>query len=83
MKTYSLTSAAYPRRLPQGEAEIVYKCLEPYETIHTMEELIVEAKARKLDALFKRPDATTIPECLKYHLKRFANEGWVRIAESE
>jgi len=61
MKKYELTSAAYPR-LSEGEAEVVYKCLEPYGTRHSLEELTKEASKRKLSAHFKSASSTTIPD---------------------
>jgi hypothetical protein len=82
MKTYTLTRDSTPPQLPAGQAEVVYKCLQPYGTKHSMEELVMRAKKRNLSALFKRTDATTIPECLHYHLKRFIAAGHVRVEES-
>ena len=80
MKRYTLTSAARPR-ISKGQADIFYKCLEPYGSSHTLEQLIAEATTRKLQSLFKRPDSTTVRESLNYHLNRFVKAGYARIAE--
>jgi hypothetical protein len=79
MKRYSLARAARPN-IPRGQAETVYKCLEPYGSFHTLEDLVIEAKSRKYASTFKQPD-TSIPESLLYHLRRFIKEGWVRLIE--
>jgi hypothetical protein len=46
----------------------------------TLDELMVEAKQRKRGADFKRHDSTTIEESLKYCLRLFGREGWVRVS---
>ncbi len=79
MKRYFLTHAAWPN-VPRGQAETVYKCLEPYGAVHSLQELVIEAKSRKIASTFKQPD-TSIHECLLYHLNRFKNAGWVRVVE--
>jgi hypothetical protein len=81
MKIYTLTRDSVPSQLPAGQAEVVYKCLQPFGSKHTMEELVMRAKKRNLSALFKRTDSTTIPGCLHYHLKRFVDAGYVRVEE--
>jgi hypothetical protein len=76
---YSILAYSHPN-IPEGQAEIVYKCLEPYGSIHSLEDLVIEAKSRKCASTFKQPD-TSIPESLLYHLRRFIKEGWVRVVE--
>jgi hypothetical protein len=79
MKKYSLTRASRPS-VPEGQAAIVYKCLEPYGSNHSLEDLVIEAKSRKYASTFKQPD-TSIHESLLYHLNRFNKAGWVRVVE--
>jgi hypothetical protein len=81
MKRYSLTRASRPS-VPRGQAEIVYKCLEPYGSFHTLEDLVIEAKSRKFVSTFKQPE-TSIAESLLYHLNRFIKAGWVRVIEDD
>ncbi len=81
---YALTSAAIPR-LTDGnrditEAEVVYRCLEPYGSKHSLEQLIQAAEYRKIDALFKGKD-NTVRACLLYHLNRFKKAGIVQVVE--
>jgi hypothetical protein len=75
---YELTSAAIPR-LGEGEAQVVYRCLEPYGKRHTLEELIVEAERRHLSAHFKRLDSTTVRKSVRHHLRLFIKDGIVRV----
>ncbi len=82
MQRYILTRPQYvrPPNLSKGEAEVVYMCLESDGMKpKTLNELIVEAKQRKLHAHFKRHDSTTLEESLKYWLALFRKEGWVRV----
>jgi hypothetical protein len=81
---YALTKPQYvrPPNLSKGEAEVVYMCLESDEMKpKTFEELMMEAKRRKLDAHFKRHNSTTLEESLKYWLALFTKNGWVRGTE--
>lgn len=81
---YVLTKPRYvrPSNLSKGEAEVVYMCLESDGMKpKTFDELMEEAKQRKLQAHFKRHDSTTIEESLKHWLALFKREGWVRVAE--
>ena len=82
MKMYTLKREKRPSPLPAGQAEIVYQCLEPYGSKHSLEELIMRAKKKSLSAHFKNTSATTIPGALHYHLKRFIEAGYVRVEES-
>ena len=53
---YTLTSAAKPHISDGGkdvvQADILYKCLEPYGSIHTLEQLISAAKSRNYESTF-------------------------------
>lgn len=83
---YSLTRPQYvrPSNLSKGEAEVVYMCLEADNLkAKTFDELMVEAKARKLEAHFKRHNSTSIEESLRYWLNLFKKNGWVRVSEEE
>jgi hypothetical protein len=83
---YTLTSAAKPH-ISDGakdivQAEILYKCLEPYGSIFTLEQLIAAAKSRNYESTFKREKSTTVRESLLYHLNRFKKKGIVRIVDN-
>lgn len=83
-RIYALTSAATPR-LADGnravtEAEVVYKCLEPYGSKHSLEQLIQAAEYRKIEALFTSR-TNTVRACLLYHLNRFEKAGIVQVVE--
>jgi hypothetical protein len=81
---YRLTRPQYvrPSNLSKGEAEVVYMCLESEGMkSKTFDELMAEAKQRKLQAHFKRHDSTTVEESLKYWLALFKREGWVRVTD--
>jgi len=83
-RIYTLTSAAIPR-LADGsrdltEAEVVYKCLEPYGSNHSLEQLIRAAEYRKIETLFTS-STNTVRACLLYHLNRFKKRGIVRMVE--
>jgi hypothetical protein len=55
---YTLTSAAKPHISDGGkdivQADILYKCLEPYGSIHTLEQLISAAESRNYESTFGR-----------------------------
>ena len=82
---YTLTSAARPHIAEGGkdtvQAEILYKCLEPYGSILTLEQLIVAAKKRNYESTFKHEESATVRESLLYHLNRFKKRGFVRVVE--
>jgi negative regulator of sigma E activity len=62
-------------------AEVLYKCLEPYGSIYTLEQLIAAAKKRNYESTFKREKSATVRESLLYHLNRFKKRGFVRVVE--
>lgn len=73
-ETYALTSAAIPR-LSDGtkdfiQAEIVYKCLEPFGSHQTLEQLVLTATKLKLETTFRSETSTTVRESLIYHLNQ-------------
>ena len=82
---YTLVSAAKPHISDSGkdvvQADILYRCLEPYGSIHTLQQLIGAAKSRNYESTFKRDNSATIRESLLYHLNRFKKRGIVRIVE--
>jgi hypothetical protein len=82
MKMYTLKRETRPPQLAAGQAEVVYKCLEPFGTRYSLEELLLRAKKRGLSAHFKNTSATTIPGSLHHHLKRFIEAGYVRVEET-
>ena len=55
-------------------------CLEPYGTVHSLDELMVQAKRRNYLATFKRNDLP-LRDSLLYHLKNFMKDGYVRLVE--
>ena len=80
---YTLTSAARPHISDGGkdivQADILYKCFEPYGSIHTLEQLVSAAKSRNYESTFKRENSATVRESLLYHLNRFKKRGIVRV----
>lgn len=82
---YTLVSAAKPHISDSGkdvvQADILYRWLEPYGSIHTLQQLIGAAKSRNYEFTFKRENSATIRESLLYHLNRFKKRGIVRIVE--
>ena len=81
---YTLTSAARPRLTDvdrETEAQVVYRCLEPYGSQHSLDQLIEAAKYRKIEALFTGKD-NTVRACLRHHLNLFKKRGIVRIIEN-
>jgi hypothetical protein len=84
-KKYTLASAAKPHISDGGkdivQAEILYKCLEPYGRVHTLDELIAAAKSRNYESTFKHEKSTTVRESLLYHLNRFKKRGIVTVVE--
>jgi hypothetical protein len=80
---YTLTSAARPRLADvdrETEAQVVYRCLEPYGSQHSLDQLIEAAKYRKIETLFTGKD-NTVHACLVYHLNLFKKRGIVKIVE--
>jgi hypothetical protein len=61
---YTLTSAAEPYIADGGkgivQAKTLYKCLELYGSIYTLEQLIVAAKSRKYESTFKDENSATV-----------------------
>jgi hypothetical protein len=84
--TYTLTSAAIPQLSNSNkdliQAEIVYKCLQPFSEHYTLDQLIATAKKLKLEATFRSETSTTVRQSLLYHLNRFKNKGIVRVIEN-
>jgi len=82
---YTLTSAAKPHIADGGkdivQADVLYKCLEPYGSIYKLEQLIVAAKKRNCESTFRHEKSTTVRESLLYHLNRFKKRGFVRVVE--
>jgi hypothetical protein len=78
---YTLTSAGRPHIADGGkdmvQAEILYKCLEPYGSIVTFEQLIAVAKKRNYESTFKSEKSAPV----LYHLNRFKKLGFVRVVE--
>jgi hypothetical protein len=83
---YTLTSAAIPQLSNSNkdliQAEIVYKCLQPFGESYTLEQLISAAKKLKLEATFRSETSTTVRQSLLYHLNRFKHSGIVRVIEN-
>jgi hypothetical protein len=79
---YTLTSAARPRLADvdrETEAQVVYRCLEPYGSQHSLDQLIEAAKYRKIETLFTGRD-NTVHACLRHHLNLFKKEESLRLS---
>jgi hypothetical protein len=69
----TLAIAAKPHIADGGkdvvQAEVLYKCLEPYGSIYTLEQLIVAAEKRNYESAFKHEKSTTVRESLLYPIQ--------------
>jgi hypothetical protein len=81
MRKYSLASAAIRQSDPRYQAYAVYQLLQPYNSTHTLEQLVRRAEETNYRALFNGSGNPTIEEALKHHLRRFRNQGLVHVSE--
>lgn len=56
--------------------EIVYKCLQPYGSVHSLEELVRDCISRNYKATLTNPN-TDIPKSVLYHLNLLDEAGTV------
>jgi len=64
---FALTRASRPR-IQRGQMTIVYQCLEPYPSVHSLEDLVRSCHDRNYASTFK--SETDIRKSLLYHLNR-------------
>jgi hypothetical protein len=81
MGKYSLASAAISPRATRHQAYAVYQLLQPYNSVHTLEQLVRKAEETNYKALFNGRGNPTIEDSLKYHLHRFKKQGLVHVSE--
>jgi hypothetical protein len=73
---FSLKTAAWPK-LQEGEMEIVFKCLQPFGSVHSLEELVRDCISRNYKSRFKDPN-TDIHKSILYHLNLLLESGTVQ-----
>jgi hypothetical protein len=80
MNKYTLAreSAA---KISKGQAQAIFKYLQPYASVHTLDEVIRKAELEGYKSLFNGRGSPTIRESLTYHLRRFAKNRIVRVIE--
>jgi hypothetical protein len=79
---YALTkpNGVRPPTVGTGEGEVIYMCMESESARpKSFDELVNEAKARKLQVHLKSATSTTVEESLRYWLNKFAKNGWIQI----
>lgn len=79
MTKYSLANASTSRKIAKGQAEAVYRYLQPHPSQHTLDELVRKAELDGYESLFNGKGSPTIRESLTYHLGRFATNGIVNV----
>ena len=72
---FRLRTAAWPK-LQEGQMEIVYKCLQPYGSVHSLEDLVRDCISRNYRATLKNPN-TDIPQSVLYHLNLLEEAGTI------
>jgi hypothetical protein len=73
---FSLKTAAWPK-LQEGQMEIVFKCLQPFGSVHSLEELVQDCIGRNYKSTFKDPK-TDIRRSILYHLNLLHESGTVQ-----
>jgi len=56
---------------------ILYMCLEPFASVHSLADLVRECKGRGYKATFKDPN-TDISKSVLYHLKLLKEKGLIQ-----
>ena len=75
---FALTRLSRPR-IQEGQQTIVYMCLEPFGSVHSIEELVRDCAGRNYKATYKDPN-TDIRKSILYHLNLLAESHLIREA---
>jgi hypothetical protein len=73
---FSLTTDGWPK-LQEGQMEIVFRCLQPYGSQHSLEDLVRACIGRNYKSTFKDPN-TDIRKSILYHLNLLQEAGSIR-----
>jgi hypothetical protein len=73
---FALTRQSRPK-IQEGQQTIVYMCLEPFGSVHSLEELVRDCTGRNYKATFKDP-TTDIRKSILYHLNLLAESKLIR-----
>jgi repressor of nif and glnA expression len=73
---FALTRPARPQ-IQEGQMTIVYMCLEPSGSVHSLEELVRDCTRRGYKSTFKSADED-IRKSILYHLNLLDEKGLVR-----
>jgi len=63
-------------RISEGQMTIVYMCLEPFGSVHSLEELVRDCTRRNYESTFTDPN-TDIPHSILYQLNLLAVRGLI------
>jgi hypothetical protein len=64
---FALTRASRPT-IQRGQMTIVYEALEPFPSIHSLDDIVDYCRKHKYESTFK--SETNIPRSILYHLNR-------------
>jgi hypothetical protein len=73
---FALTRQSRPK-IQEGQQTIVYMCLEPFGSVHSLEELVRDCIRRNYKATFKDQN-TDIRKSILYHLNLLAESKLIR-----
>lgn len=76
---FSLTRQSRPR-IQEGQQTIVYMCLEPFGSVHSLEDLVRDCIRRNYKATFKDSN-NDIHKSILYHLDLLAESSLIREAD--
>jgi hypothetical protein len=72
---FRLKTAAWPK-LQEGQMEIIYRCLQPFGSVHFIEDLVRDCISRNYKATLKNAN-TDIPRSVLHHLNVLEEAGSV------
>lgn len=73
---FTLTRQSRPK-IQEGQQTIVYMCLEPYGSVHSLEDLVSDCLSRNYKATYKDPN-TDIRKSILYHLNLLSESNLIR-----
>jgi hypothetical protein len=79
MTKFTLVRKPLSTEISRGQAEAVFKYLQPISSHHTLDELVSKAELDDYKSLFNGKGSPSVPKSLTYHLCRFAMNGILNI----
>jgi hypothetical protein len=73
---FTLKTAAWPK-VQDGQMTIVYMCLQPFGSVHSLDELVRDCISRNYRSTLKNPN-TDIPKSVLYHLNLLEKDGSIQ-----